>query len=85
MHAGSLAAIHTLRSNDRLAGRVTHVPRPDGRRTRKYVYGPDRSTVDEQWIALHAEAKEGPVATKVPTWRTGSPRSSHPTSHRQPL
>jgi integrase len=43
------------------------VTKPDGRRARKYVYGPDRATVHEKWIALHAKAKEGPVATKVPT------------------
>jgi integrase len=43
------------------------VTKPDGRRTRKYVYGRDRETVHDKWIKLHQQAKAGPVATRVPT------------------
>jgi integrase len=43
------------------------VTKPDGKRTRKWVYGPTREDVHDKWIKLHARAKAGPVATKVPT------------------
>jgi hypothetical protein len=43
------------------------VTKPDGTRDRKYVYGKTREIVHEKWIKLHAQAKAGPVATKVPT------------------
>jgi integrase len=40
------------------------VDTPDGKRKRKYVYGKTREEVHGKWIALHAEAKKGPVATR---------------------
>ena len=43
------------------------VETPDGKRKRKYVYGKTRDEVHGKWIKLHAEAKEGPVATSTPT------------------
>ncbi len=43
------------------------VTKPDGTRTRKYVYGKTRDEVHDKWIRLHNQAKAGPVATKVPT------------------
>jgi integrase len=43
------------------------VTKPDGKRQRKYVYGKTRDEVHDKWINLHKEAKEGPVATRVPT------------------
>ncbi|TDC01432.1 site-specific integrase [Micromonospora fluostatini] len=43
------------------------VTKPDGRRTRKYVYGQTREVVHDKWIKLHQQAKAGPVATRVPT------------------
>ncbi|MFY1679994.1 tyrosine-type recombinase/integrase [Micromonospora sp. WMMD730] len=43
------------------------VTKPDGKRTRKYVYGPTREVVHDKWIKLHRQAKVGPVATRVPT------------------
>ncbi|MBW4703676.1 site-specific integrase [Micromonospora sp. RL09-050-HVF-A] len=43
------------------------VTKPDGKRTRKYVYGPTREVVHDKWIKLHQQAKAGPVATRVPT------------------
>lgn len=43
------------------------VTKPDGRRTRKYVYGKTREAVHDKWIKLHQQAKQGPVATTVPT------------------
>ncbi|MDO3684876.1 hypothetical protein Q3W68_13540 [Micromonospora sp. C28ISP2-4] len=43
------------------------VTKPDGRRTRKYVYGKTRDAVHDKWIKLHQQAKQGPVATSVPT------------------
>ncbi|MFF9393488.1 site-specific integrase [Streptomyces griseoluteus] len=45
----------------------TWVDTPDGKRKRKYVYGKTREEVHDKWIALHAEAKKGPVATSTPT------------------
>jgi integrase len=43
------------------------VIKPDGKRTRKYVYGKTREIVHDKWIKLHQQAKAGPVATRVPT------------------
>lgn len=43
------------------------VTKPDGKRTRKYVYGKTRAVVHDKWIKLQTQAKAGPVATKVPT------------------
>ncbi|WP_144128267.1 tyrosine-type recombinase/integrase [Catellatospora sichuanensis] len=43
------------------------VTKPDGTRTRKYVYGQEREEVHAKWIKLHEEAKKGPVATKAMT------------------
>jgi integrase len=43
------------------------VTKPDGKRTRKYVYGKTREEVHDKWIKLHQQAREGPVATRVPT------------------
>lgn len=43
------------------------VTKPDGRRTRKYVYGRTREVVHDKWIDLLKKAAEGPVATKVGT------------------
>ncbi|MBD0738962.1 tyrosine-type recombinase/integrase [Streptomyces sp. CBMA29] len=40
------------------------VTKPDGKRARKYVYGKTRDEVHDKWIRLHAEAKNGPVATR---------------------
>jgi integrase len=43
------------------------VTKPDGTRTRKYVYGKTREDVHDKWIVLQQRAKQGPVATNVPT------------------
>jgi integrase len=43
------------------------VTKPDGKRTRKYVYGKTREAVHDKWIKLHQQAKAGTVATRVPT------------------
>ena len=43
------------------------VTKPDGKRTRKYVYGKTREVVHDKWIKLHQQAKAGVVATRVPT------------------
>jgi integrase len=43
------------------------VDKPDGKRGRKWVYGPTREAVHDKWIKLHGRAKVGPVPTKVPT------------------
>jgi integrase len=43
------------------------VMKPDGRRTRKYVYGKTRDEVHEKWIQLQAQAQKGPVATTTGT------------------
>ncbi|MFJ8310109.1 MULTISPECIES: tyrosine-type recombinase/integrase [unclassified Streptomyces] len=40
------------------------VTKPDGKRARKYAYGKTREEVHGKWLALHAEAKKGPVATR---------------------
>jgi integrase len=42
------------------------VNKPDGTRDRKYVYGQDREIVHAKWVKLHAQASQGPVATRVP-------------------
>ncbi|MFE9398730.1 tyrosine recombinase XerC [Streptomyces flavidovirens] len=43
------------------------VTKPDGKRARKYVYGPTRALVHEKWVRLHADASKGPVTTSSPT------------------
>ncbi len=43
------------------------VTKPDGTRGRKYVYGKTREDVHDKWIELHQQARERPMATKVPT------------------
>jgi integrase len=43
------------------------VNKPDGKRGRKWVYGPTREDVHAKWIKLHARAITGPVPTKTPT------------------
>src|SRR4051794_29306030 len=48
-------------------GAYAWVNKPDGRRGRKYVYGKTREEVHDKWIKLQAQAKAGPIATKVPT------------------
>lgn len=40
------------------------VTTPDGKRTRKYVYGKTRDEVHDKWIKLHGAAKKGAVATR---------------------
>ncbi len=43
------------------------VTKPDGKRTRKYVYGKTREDVHDKWLKLLQQAKLGPVATSTPT------------------
>jgi hypothetical protein len=43
------------------------VTKPDGLRTRKYVYGKTREIVHDKWLRLHQQARAGPVATRSPT------------------
>src|SRR6266508_814451 len=43
------------------------VTRPNGTRSRKYVYGQTREETHEKWLRLHRQASEGPVASGVPT------------------
>ena len=43
------------------------VTTPAGKRTRKYVYGPDRETVPRKWIRLQQESQRRTVATCQPT------------------
>ncbi len=43
------------------------VTKPDGRRTRKYVYGQSREAVHDKWIALQARAAVGPMTTRMQT------------------
>jgi integrase len=43
------------------------VNKSDGKRQRKYVYGKTREEVHDKWIRLQQKAKDGPVATRVPT------------------
>ncbi|GIE92313.1 site-specific integrase [Actinoplanes regularis] len=40
------------------------VTKPDGKRTRKYVYGKTREETHDKWLTLHQKAKAGPVVTK---------------------
>jgi integrase len=51
---------------DGYAGTVW-VTKPDGTRGRKWVYGKDRDNTYARWIDLQKQARNGPVATKVPT------------------
>lgn len=44
----------------------TWVTKPNGERQRKYVYGQSREEVHGKWLKLQNQAREGPVATKVP-------------------
>lgn len=53
------------------------VTKPDGKRTRKYVYGQTREAVHDKWINLHQQAKVGPVATRVPTLGDDQPGGPH--------
>jgi len=43
------------------------VSTPAGTRTRKYVYGKTREEVYEKYVALQGRARQGAVATKLPT------------------
>jgi hypothetical protein len=43
------------------------VTKPDGKRTRKYVYGTTREIVHEKWVKLQGQAKKGAVVTKMQT------------------
>ena len=43
------------------------VAKPDGTRTRKYVYGKTRDEVHDKWLDLQVRAKKGPMATKAMT------------------
>jgi hypothetical protein len=43
------------------------VTKPDCTRGRKWAYGKTREQVHGKWLKLHQRAKEGPVATSVPT------------------
>jgi hypothetical protein len=40
---------------------------PAGTRKRKYVYGRTREDVHEKWIQLQGRARQGAVATRVPS------------------
>ncbi len=42
------------------------VTKPDGTRTRKYVYGTTRQDVHDKWVDLQAKARRGPVVSKIP-------------------
>lgn len=42
------------------------VTKPDGGRSRKYVYGQTREEVHEAWLKLQRRARQGPVASKFP-------------------
>jgi integrase len=44
----------------------TWVTKPNTTRTRKYVYSKTREAVHDKWLALHRQAKEGPIVTKTP-------------------
>jgi integrase len=48
------------------------ITKPDGKRTRKYVYGKTREIVHDKWLKLHQQAKAGPVAAKGQTFATYS-------------
>jgi len=43
------------------------VTTPGGTRRRKYLYGKSREDVHAKWVTLHQRAKQGAVATRVPT------------------
>jgi integrase len=43
------------------------VTKPDGKRTRKYVYGKTREETHDKWLTLHQKAKQGPMVTKALT------------------
>ncbi|GGM82099.1 site-specific integrase [Thermopolyspora flexuosa] len=43
------------------------VTTPEGKKTRKWVYGQSREEAHSKWIKLHAQATRGPIASKVPT------------------
>src|SRR4051812_7506936 len=43
------------------------VTTPAGRRQRKYVYGKTRDDVHAKWIKLQGQARQGAVATHLPT------------------
>jgi hypothetical protein len=43
------------------------VTKPDGKSTRKYVYGKTRDEVHDKWIKLQSRAALGPVATRTQT------------------
>ncbi len=43
------------------------VTKPDGKRTRKYVYGQTRELVHDKWVKLQRQAAIGPVATRMQT------------------
>jgi hypothetical protein len=43
------------------------VTKPDGKRTRKYVYGKARKAVHDSGSNSTSKQKAGPVATSVPT------------------
>lgn len=42
------------------------VTTPVGTRERKWIYGRDRDELHDRWIDLQKQARNGPVATKVP-------------------
>ena len=48
-------------------GAYAWVTKPDGRRTRKYVYGKTRDEVHDKWIKLQVAAQSGAVATTTGT------------------
>ena len=43
------------------------VTTPEGKQTRKYIYGKTRDIVHGKWVKLQAQAAKGPIPTKVPT------------------
>ncbi|MEU9833716.1 site-specific integrase [Streptosporangium sp. NPDC048047] len=43
------------------------VTTPEGKRTRKWVYGKTREETHEKWLKLHELTTKGPVPTKHPT------------------
>jgi integrase len=42
------------------------VTTPSGIRRRKYAYAKTRQEIHKKWLALHQEARKGPVETRVP-------------------
>lgn len=63
-HNGEGSIYPNLRRNGYAA--YVWVTTPTGRRQRKYVYGTSREVVHEKWIALHEQARRGPVVTRFP-------------------